>query len=128
LKAGSWWGGTEGVKHCGVKASSAHRTLRNKRKRQGKGASRKDNSNRAPCYSRGMGHGKGSVKAKAIRVLLDVEVGGFSELPPIVKRSFREGRYSPSIGMEMNEWQIMLEQFVAMGVDVKEEVINIDSD
>jgi hypothetical protein len=105
LKAGLWRGGTEGVKHCGVKASSARRTLRNKRKRQGKGASRKNNSNRAPCYSR-----------------------GFSELPPIVKRSFQEGRYSPSIGMEMNEWQIMLEQFVAMGVDVKEEVINIDSD
>jgi hypothetical protein len=55
-------------------------------------------------------------------------VGGSRELPPIVKQSFQEGHYSPSTGMEMSEWQIMLEQFIAMGVVVKEEVVNIDSD
>jgi hypothetical protein len=30
--------------------------------------------------------------------------------------------------MEIDEWQILLEQFIAMGVVVTEEVINIDSD
>jgi hypothetical protein len=30
--------------------------------------------------------------------------------------------------MEEIEWQIMLEQFVASGVAVKDEIINIDSD
>jgi hypothetical protein len=29
--------------------------------------------------------------------------------------------------MEENEWQIMLEQFIAMGVVVKDKVINIDN-
>jgi hypothetical protein len=30
--------------------------------------------------------------------------------------------------MEMSECQIMLEQFIVMGIVVKEEVVNIDSD
>jgi hypothetical protein len=30
--------------------------------------------------------------------------------------------------MEKREWQIMLEQFIAIGVVVKDEIINIDSD
>jgi hypothetical protein len=30
--------------------------------------------------------------------------------------------------MEMSEYQIMLEQFIVMGIVVKEEVVNIDSD
>jgi hypothetical protein len=51
-----------------------------------------------------------------------------AELQPIVKQSFQEGCYSPSTGMEMSEWQIMLEQLIAMGVVIKEEDVNIDSD
>jgi hypothetical protein len=35
-------------------------------------------------------------------------------------------QYSPSIGLEEKEWQIMLEQFIASGVVVKNEIINID--
>jgi hypothetical protein len=31
-------------------------------------------------------------------------------------------------GMEMSEWEIILEQFLAMEVIVKQEVVNIDSD
>jgi hypothetical protein len=31
-------------------------------------------------------------------------------------------------GMEEREWQIMLEQFIASGIDVNNEIINIDSD
>jgi hypothetical protein len=30
--------------------------------------------------------------------------------------------------MEMSEWEIILEQFLAMEVIVKQEVVNIDSD
>jgi hypothetical protein len=64
----------------------------------------------------------------ADRVLLDVEAGDSDELPLLVRQSFKDGRYSPSTGMEEREWQIMLEQFIATSVVVKDEVINIDSD
>jgi hypothetical protein len=30
--------------------------------------------------------------------------------------------------MEMSKWRIILEQFIAMGVTVKEEVVNIDGE
>jgi hypothetical protein len=68
------------------------------------------------------------VKVRADRVLLDAEAAGSDKLPPLVKHSFKEGRYSPSTGMEEIEWQIILEQFIVVGVVIKDEVINIDSD
>jgi hypothetical protein len=74
------------------------------------------------------GHRRGSAKVRTNRVLLDVEAGASDKLPLLVRQSFKDGRYSPSTGMEQREWQIMLEQFIVMGVDVKDEVINIDSD
>jgi hypothetical protein len=46
----------------------------------------------------------------------------------MIRQSFKDGWYSPSTGMEEVEWQIMLEQFIASGVVVKNEVININSD
>jgi hypothetical protein len=52
---------------------------------------------------------------------------GGDELPLLVRQSFKDGKYSPSTGMEEKEWQIMLEQFIAKGVVIKDEVINIDS-
>jgi hypothetical protein len=61
-------------------------------------------------------------------VLENVEVRGSDELLLIVRQSFKDGRYSPSTRMEEIEWQIMLERFIASGVIVKGEVINIDSD
>jgi hypothetical protein len=64
----------------------------------------------------------------ANRVLLDVEAGDSDELPLLVRQSFKDGQYSPSTRMEEREWQIMLEQFIATSVVVKDEVINIDSD
>jgi hypothetical protein len=76
----------------------------------------------------GRGRGRGSTKVETDRVLLDIEAGASDELPPLVNQSFKEGRYSPSTGMEESEWQIMLEQFIAMEVVVKDIVINIDSD
>jgi hypothetical protein len=68
------------------------------------------------------------MKVRTNKVLLDVEAGASDRLPPIVKQSFKEGRYSPSTRMEEKEWQILLEQLIAMEVVVKDEVINIDSD
>jgi hypothetical protein len=68
------------------------------------------------------------MKDRVNKVLLDAVARASNGLPPLVKQSFKEGRYSPSIGMEEKEWQIMLEQFRAIGVVVKDEVINIDSD
>jgi hypothetical protein len=54
--------------------------------------------------------------------------GASDELQLLIKQSFRDGRYSPSTRMEELEWQIMLQQFIASGVVVKNEVINVDSD
>jgi hypothetical protein len=88
----------------------------------------RNDSRRAPSSVRGRGRGQNSAKAKANRVLLDSEAGGSGDLLPIVKMSFQDGRYSPLTGMEMIEWQIILEQFIAMGLILNEEVVNIDSE
>jgi hypothetical protein len=48
--------------------------------------------------------------------LLEVEAGASDKLPFTNRQSFKDGRYSPSTGMEEVEWQIMLEQFIASGV------------
>jgi hypothetical protein len=92
------------------------------------GALLKANNQRATPSVSGRGRGRGSTKFKTGRVLLDAEVGASVELQPLVKQSFKEGHYSASTGMEDSEWQIMMEQFIAMGVVVKNQVINIDSD
>jgi hypothetical protein len=102
-KAESRRGRAEEVVHYGVAASSAGWMPQNKRKRQGIGAPHKSDCHRASCSVRCRGNGQGSMKAKATRVLLDAEAGGSGELLPIVKQSFQEGCYSPSIGMVMNE-------------------------
>jgi hypothetical protein len=60
--------------------------------------------------------------------LLDVDAGDSDVLLLSIRQSFKDGRYSPSTGMEEREWQIMLEQSIASRVVVKNEVINIDSD
>jgi hypothetical protein len=64
----------------------------------------------------------------ADQALIDVGVGTSDELPLVVRQSFKDGRYSPSSGMEEIEWQIMLEYIVASGVVVEDEIIDIDSD
>jgi hypothetical protein len=68
------------------------------------------------------------VKIKTNRVLIDAEAGASDELPPLVRQSFMDGRYSLSTRMEEKESQILLEQFIAMGVVVKDEVLDTDSD
>jgi hypothetical protein len=39
------------------------------------------------------------------------------------KRSFVERRYSPSTGMDQNEWEFILEELIIMCYIVKEEVV-----
>jgi hypothetical protein len=68
------------------------------------------------------------VKIKTNTVLLDIDAGASAELPLAIRKSFKDGRYSLSTSMEEREWQIMLEQFIAGGLVVKNEVINIDDD
>jgi hypothetical protein len=83
---------------------------------------------RAPCSTSFRGRRRGSMKAIADRVVLEIEMRASDEMLLMIRQSFKDGRYSPSIGMEEIEWQIMLEQFIASGVVVKDEIINIDSD
>jgi hypothetical protein len=68
------------------------------------------------------------MKIKTSRVLLDVDAGDSDELPLVIKQSFKDDHYSPSTSMEEREWQIMLEQFIASGVVVQNDITNIDSD
>jgi hypothetical protein len=101
--------------------------LAKKGKREVK-ALRKTGVTRAPHSASVRGHRLGSAKAMADQVLIDVGAGASDELPLVIKQSFKDGRYSPLTRIEEIEWQIMLEQFVASGVVVKDEIINIDSD
>jgi hypothetical protein len=123
-----WRNGGEGVEHHGMVAPPVIRMSQTKRKRHGSGVSHKSNYRRASRSISGRGHRQGSAKVKTARVLLDAEAGASNKLPPLVKQSFKEGRYSPSSRMEVDEWQIMLEQFIVMRVVVKDKVINTDSD
>jgi ribosomal protein L40E len=91
-------------------------------------ASRKTGARGAPRSTSARGCGPKSVKVVANWTLLDVEMGASNELPLTIRQSFKDGRYSPSTGMEEVEWKIMLEQFIASAVVVWNEVINSDSD
>jgi hypothetical protein len=47
--------------------------------------------------------GRGSMKIKTSRVLVDVDAGDSGELPLIIKQSFKDDHYSPSTSMEERE-------------------------
>jgi hypothetical protein len=68
------------------------------------------------------------MKVVADLVLLEVEMGASDELSLTIRQFFKDGRYSPSTRMEEVEWLIMIEQFIASGMVVKNEVISIASD
>jgi hypothetical protein len=70
-----------------------------KKGKWGAKALRKTGAWRAPHSASVRGRGRRSVKAMANRVLVDVEVGGSDELPLIIRQSFKDDRYSPSIEM-----------------------------
>jgi hypothetical protein len=40
------------------------------------------------------------VKVKTNRILLDVDVGASDELLLVIRQSFKDGRYTPSTGIE----------------------------
>jgi hypothetical protein len=71
-----------------------------KKKNHGIKAPRKTSTRQAPCYTSVRGRRRGSTKAMPDRVLLNIEVGGSDKLPLMIRQSFKDGRYSPSIGME----------------------------
>jgi hypothetical protein len=73
------------------------------------------------------GHGQKSVKAMTEHALIDIGAGTSDELPLLIRQSFKDGRYFPSTRMEEIVWQIMLDQFVASVVVVKDDIIDIDS-
>jgi hypothetical protein len=89
---------------------------------------RKPDARRAPRSASVRGHGRGPAKIKTDKVLLDVDAGASNMLRLAIRQSFKDGRCSLLTGMEEREWQIMLEQFIASEVVVKDEVINIDND
>jgi hypothetical protein len=99
-----------------------------KKGKRGAKAPRNTGATRAPHSASVRGHGQKSVKAMVDQDVIDIGAGTSDELPLVNRQSFKDGRYSPSTGMEEMEWQIMLEQFVASGVVVKDEIIDIDSD
>jgi hypothetical protein len=73
------------------------------------------------------GHGRKSVKAMTEHALIDIGAGTSDELLLLIRQSFKDGRYFPSTRMEEIVWQIMLDQFVASVVVVKDDIIDIDS-
>jgi hypothetical protein len=127
-KAEARWPVAEGAVPVGAMAPPPVQVQLARRKRGDGIAPQKTSARWASCLASVRGHGRGSMNIKANRALLDVEAGASDELPPLVRQSFKDGRYSPSTGMEEREWQIMLEQFIVMGVVVKDKVIDIDSD
>jgi hypothetical protein len=99
-----------------------------KKGKRGAKAPRKTGAAQAPCSASGRGYRQKSAKAMADRALENVGAETSDELPLVLRQSFKDGQYSPLTGMEEIEWKIMLEQFVASGVVVKDEIIDIDSD
>jgi hypothetical protein len=79
------------------------------KKRQHSGAWQKNSTPQGPCSASVRDHGRGSRKVKSDKVLLYVDVGTSDELPLAIMESFKDGRYSPLIGVEEREWQILLE-------------------
>jgi hypothetical protein len=99
-----------------------------KKGKWGAKALRKTDVAQAPRSASSRGRRWKSVKAMADLALVNVGAGTSDELPLVLRRSFKDGWYSPTIGMEEIESQIMLAQFVASGVIVKGKIIDIDSD
>jgi hypothetical protein len=63
------------------------------------------------------GCGRGSTRNKVARIL-SAFPGAIS---PHMRRSFVDGQYSPSTGMDQSEWEIILEELTRMGYIIKRE-------
>jgi hypothetical protein len=69
----------------------------------------------APGSSSGLprcrGRGRDSVRKKATQILAAAP----GVILPRMRRSFVDRQYSPSTGMDQNEWEIILEEYTCMG-------------
>jgi hypothetical protein len=70
-----------------------------------------------PSFALPRGHGRGSVRNKAARILL-AATGAIS---PGMQRSFVDIQYSPSTSIDQSEWEIILEGLTHMSYIVKRE-------
>jgi hypothetical protein len=84
-------------------------------RRKGKGALLNDGA--GPSNILPKGHEKGSVKRKAAQILS----GAPTTISPRMRKSFENTQYSPSSGMGLSEWEIILEGLTRMGYIVKKE-------
>jgi hypothetical protein len=55
-------------------------------------------------------------------------VGADGALSPHMRRSFVDQQYSPSTGMNRNEWEIILEELIRMGFLVKHDPVSEGDD
>jgi hypothetical protein len=67
-------------------------------------APRKTGTTRAPRSASARGRRQKFVKAMVDQALVNVGARTSDKLPLVLKQSFKDGRYSPSIGMEEIEW------------------------
>jgi hypothetical protein len=70
------------------------------------------------------GYGRGSVRSKATRVLLDAP----GAILPHTRRSFVDRKYSPSTSMDQSDWEIILEELTGMVYNIKEEPVSEAND
>jgi hypothetical protein len=61
------------------------------------------------------GRGGNSMRREAARILSD------GAISPRMRRSFVDRWYSPSIGMGLSEWEVILDELIRMGYIVKKE-------
>jgi hypothetical protein len=71
-----------------------------KKGKRGAKAPRKTGVARAPRSASARGCGQKSVKAMVDQALINVGAGTSDELLLVIRQSFKDGRYSPSTGME----------------------------
>jgi hypothetical protein len=81
----------------------------------GKGAPMNDDPGPSTMLSRG--HGRCSTRNKDTQIL-SAAPGAIS---PHMRRSFVDRQYSPSTGMDLSEWKIILDELIRMGYIVKKE-------
>jgi hypothetical protein len=71
-----------------------------KKGKWGAKALRKTGVAQAPCSASARGHERKFAKAMTDQALVDVGAGTSDELLLVLRQSFKDGRYSPSTGME----------------------------
>jgi hypothetical protein len=128
LKHDARWPMIERVVPVRVEATPLALAPPTKKVKRGAKVPRKTGAEWVPRFASDRGRSRRFVTEVADWVLVSVEVGASDELPLVIRQSLKNGRYSPSTGVDEIEWQIMLEQFIASGVVVKDEIVNIDSE